>query len=71
MVASNIPGEFDDRGLDGAILVEPSDISDENHRNEDGKTLTEHIATRFGIDAIYSMHVVMVRLKKAHLTHHI
>ena len=66
------PGKFDDRNLDGAILLSKEDVADAAHRDElTGKTATEAVCQKFGIASFISAHALMVNKRKAGLTPHL
>lgn len=60
------PGYYDDRGMDGALLVEQADLDDAAHVDEaHGLTLTDYVRQRFGLEHVVNAAVVMVRAKVA------
>ena len=59
------PGEYDDRGLDGALLVEQADIDNALHVNlTHGVTLTEYVRNKFGLVSMTQVAVLMCRAKR-------
>ena len=65
------PGAYDDRGLDGALLLNEADCNSAEHVDtEHGMTVSRYVHERFGIRHFTNMHVLMVSGKKAHLTNH-
>ena len=59
------PGAYDDRGMDGALLVEQADIDDAAHVDEEhGQSLTDYVRERFGLSHVVDAAVVMVRAKR-------
>ena len=66
------PGSRDDRGMDGALVVQEADLLSESHVDaEHGVTLSEHVRVSFGIAGFRRAHVVMVAAKRAGETNHL
>ena len=56
------PGEFDDRGLDGALLMEEADCKDAAHVDAaHGLTATAYLHKKFGISEFTHSYALMVR----------
>ncbi len=59
------PGSYDDRGMDGALIVDQADIDDAGHVDPvHGRTLTEYVSEQFGLEHVVDAAVVMVRAKR-------
>ena len=66
------PGTMDDRGLDGALQLEPADCEDASHVDPvHGMTISDYVLQRFGIRHVVGAHVPMVLAKRASETNHL
>lgn len=66
------PGEYKDRELDGALLVEAADLQSETHVcPSNGVSLSEHVRSKFGISGFRRAHVLMVAAKRVGETEHV
>ena len=65
-------GRRDDRGLDGAVLVQDSDLASRDAVDaKHGITLTQFLLNTFDMaDIVRDIHIIMVRHRMMHLTHH-
>ena len=62
------PGQADDRGLDGALLLRKEECTDPSFVDEaHGTTVSGYVFQRFGIRYINTCHVLMVHAKRAPL----
>ena len=59
------PGEFDDRGLDGALHLHDIDCQCHSHVDEThGMTISSYVESKFGISRMTHVHALMVLKKR-------
>ena len=66
------PGDFHGSQVTGTILVTEDDIHDRNHIDSyQEQTLTDYVATVYGITHIVECKALLVTAARSHTTHHI
>ena len=66
------PGAYDDRGLDGALLLSESDCMDPSHVDpEHGMAVSAYVASKFGIRRFSRVYAIMVHANRLHETSHV
>ena len=66
------PGEFDDRGLDGALQLHLEDMKDRERMDPvHGQTLSAYVSDKFGISTFTDVHALMVSAKCVGETCHV